>query len=129
MIYQKPTKDWRKTICIDFDGVIAKYNGWKGPSSFGKPIKGAKEFLKVIKGAGFKIVIFTLRPINKIREWLKKYNFIKPDLITSSKVPALVYVDDRGLKFDGCFDSLLNNLKSYRTHWEVKLPNSQSLIL
>ena len=33
-------------VCVDFDGVIAKYDGYRGDEHYGEPIKGAKEFLE-----------------------------------------------------------------------------------
>ena len=119
MAYLKPTKDWKRTICIDFDGVIAEYNGWKGPDFLGNPKNGAKDFLDRLKVNGFKIIIFTIRPKEKILEWFKRYNFHLPNFITNVKIPAFVYIDDRGLKFNGDFDYLFEELKNYRTYWEV----------
>ncbi len=117
--FMNPTKDWKETICIDFDGVIAKYDGWKGPDFFGKPKEGARDFLEKAMSAGFKIVIFTLRPGEKVLDWFEKHKLPLPKLITNSKVPALVYVDDRGLKFDGNFDSLFHEINSYKPYWEA----------
>ena len=120
MIFSKPTKDWKRTICIDFDGVIAEYNGWKGPDFFGTPKEGAKKFLVKAKSIGFKIVVFTIRPKERIFEWFKEHHLHLPDDITNTKIPAVVYIDDRGLKFHGNFDSLLEEVRTYKTYWEVE---------
>jgi hypothetical protein len=42
----------RPVLAVDFDGVIAKYDGWKGDKSFGDPIPGASECLKKIAESG-----------------------------------------------------------------------------
>ena len=35
----------KKTICVDFDGVIAQYDGFKGNDIFGDPIDGVQSCL------------------------------------------------------------------------------------
>jgi hypothetical protein len=37
-----------KHVCVDFDGVLAEYTGWKGPDHLGAPRAGAKHFLGII---------------------------------------------------------------------------------
>ena len=55
--------NWREKniVSIDFDGVLSIYDGWKGGDVLGDPIKGAKEFILMIKHSGFTPVIFTTR--------------------------------------------------------------------
>ncbi len=38
-----------KSVAIDLDGVLATYDGWKGADHIGKPIDGARAFLKELK--------------------------------------------------------------------------------
>ena len=59
-----------KTICIDFDGVIASYQGWEGADKFGDPVPGVQSALKVLRQEGYRIIIFTTR---KVTAALKKY--------------------------------------------------------
>ena len=87
-------------------------------SFLGKNKRGAKKFFAKTRSNGLKIAVFTIRPKEKILSWLKKHDFPFPDLITNVKIPAFVYIDDRGLKFNGCFNELLNEVKSYKTYWE-----------
>ena len=47
----------RKTICIDFDGVIAQYQAWEGKEKFGAPVPGVQSALKVLKKEGYKIIL------------------------------------------------------------------------
>jgi hypothetical protein len=107
-----------KTICIDFDGVLAKYGGWKGEDHFGEPIEGAKEFLEKIKSAGLDIVIFTTRNPDKVREWCRENDFPEPREVTNIKIPAPVYIDDRAIKFEGDFSKLISDLKDFNVHWK-----------
>lgn len=56
-----------KMICVNLDGVLAEYNGWKGLGHIGDPIQGAQEFVRKLQGlgagpgAGINVVIFTTR--------------------------------------------------------------------
>lgn len=104
-----------RRIMIDFDGTINKYsNGWNdGKIDEEEPFEDAKESIDKLKSLGFEIVIFTSRAskthninpsskelIQKIKEWLDKYN-IYYDFITAEKLPALIYIDDKGFRFTG----------------------------
>ena len=112
-------RDWvkEKIVSIDFDGVLAKYEGFKGPTVLGEPIKGAKEFVQNIIDSGFTPVIFTARKPKLIIAWLEEYEF--PDVeVTNMKYPSLVYIDDRCVKFDGDFSKLVNDLKEFKVHWK-----------
>lgn len=112
------TKKNAKVICIDFDGVLASYDGYKGEDHYGEPMKGAKEFLEKVKSAGLDFVIFTTRNSEKIKEWCKKHSFPEPKEITNQKIPAPVYIDDRAIKFDGNFAHLISDLKNFNVHWK-----------
>ena len=48
-----------KHVCVDFDGVLAEYDGWKGPENLGMPREGAAEFLQSIVDLGMKVIILT----------------------------------------------------------------------
>jgi len=109
-----------KRIMIDLDGTIHKYSeGWKDGTLYDEPFDGAKQIINQLKKDGFEIGIFTARlsketnvDITKqklmIEEWLTQ-NGIEIDFITSEKLPAEVYVDDRGLHFEGQWDKELYN--------------------
>ena len=49
-----------KSICIDVDGVLAQYDGWKGIFHFGDPFPRAVEFTKKLSEK-YRVVIFTCR--------------------------------------------------------------------
>lgn len=94
-----------QTIMIDFDGVIHLYSkGWAGGVIYDPPVEGAKEALTTLKNLGFRLVILTARQLPKSREaiegWLKQYD-IPYDDITNIKGPAVIYIDDRGFRFEG----------------------------
>jgi adenylylsulfate kinase len=97
---------YKKTICIDFDGVVAQYDGWKGVDVFGELMPHTKEALHELSLWGHRLVLYTTRlKTPALEEYLKKnkisYAF---DAIndnshnppeTSFKPIAEVYIDDR----------------------------------
>lgn len=101
----------KRTIAIDFDGVLHDYsNGFQGEDVFGEMIPGADLATQVLKKEGNTIIIFTTRPAtDALKKWLKdnniSYDYInenpKQPNNTSGKVIADIYIDDRGLRFDG----------------------------
>lgn len=102
----------RRTIAVDFDGVIHRYGkGWQDGSIYDEPIDGAREALARIHRR-YQVVIFTTR-VNPsmpghdrqweaMDGWLSRHGF-EPgehyDEITHVKPPALAYIDDRALHF------------------------------
>lgn len=95
--------DKRKTIAIDFDGVIHKYSkGFQGlDNAYDEPMPGTFEALTKLKSLGYVLKIMSSRPAPVIEEWLKHYQL--DGLITevsNHKFPATIYIDDRGFKFE-----------------------------
>jgi len=37
---------------------------------------------------------------------------------TRTKPPAIVYIDDRAIRFDGDYNRTINMLINFRAHWE-----------
>ena len=111
-------------VCVDFDGVLNNYTGWKGEDDLSTPREGAKEFLEKL-GNNFKIIIFTTRDTNKVEKWMQDNN-MPYDSVTNTKVGAMAYVDDRAVKFRGDFDSTLIELEKFHTYWELKEENTDN---
>ena len=111
-------RDWKseRIVSIDFDGVIADYDGWKGEDHLGKPMKGSINFIKRLLESGFKPVIHTTRNRNKIKQWLKFNKFPQIE-VTNIKYPSLVYIDDRCVQFKGNFNTLIKDLRKYDVYW------------
>jgi hypothetical protein len=117
----------RRRVCVDLDGVLAKYDKWRGVDHFGEPLPGALAFMK--KLAKFsEITIFTSRCSQdvlegsvitpgqlrvKVIEWLEKHDFPYTDVyIGQGKPRAAAFIDDRGVhcnpqKDNDAFDSAL----------------------
>jgi hypothetical protein len=108
-----------KHICVDFDGVLAEYTGWKGPDHLGEPRTGAAIFLENIVSLGFKVIILTTRNPEAVYDWAKKHGLLSLiDRITREKPPAVVYLDDRALCFMGNFAAALEQIKSFKPYWK-----------
>ena len=78
----------KKTICIDFDGVIHDYGkGYQSEDKFGAMIAGADTGTSVLKQKGWTVIIFTTRKkSDKLENWLKEHT-ISPT-ITSMRTPV-----------------------------------------
>lgn len=117
----------RKTIVFDFDGVIHKYSkGWQDGSIYDEPVEGIKEAINELhKTYDITVVSTRCRELSgqiAVQRWLDDHH-IEVDCVTSIKVPALVYVDDRGLTFDPAnVKDLVYQIKSFQT-WQDKSKN------
>ena len=110
----KRDKTDKPTMCIDFDGVIHSYtSGWKGLTNItDPPVDGAIAALYVyIKY--FNVAIYSSRSgqeggIEAMQEWLRKQDYAIVDYVLwpRNKPPASVYLDDRGLRFEGVWPSI-----------------------
>ena len=85
----------KKTICVDFDGVIAQYDGFKGNDIFGDPIDGVQSAMEVLKKKGFTIIIFTTRTASsKLKKYLND-NHITYDYINeNSHIPITRHIEN-----------------------------------
>lgn len=112
--------DYKPTVVFDFDGVIHSYtSGWKGPTEIpDPPVDGIKEAIADIRTAGYNVVVVSTRcgcpeGLQAIRLWLSA-NDIEVDSVTMQKPPAIVYIDDRAICFDGNPSGLLEQIKSFK---------------
>lgn len=96
------------TIAVDFDGVIHSYTTkWVDAATVpDPPVPGVIEWMNTMLDE-FTIVIHTTRAKElegrvAVRKFLKKHGFKDDEaLITAEKPAALLYIDDRGFRFDG----------------------------
>ncbi len=113
------TTDDRPIVCVDLDGVLNDYDGWKGADFFHPPRPGAREFLECLHTQGYRVVVFTVRWAPHVQEWLSRYGLAGlVSEVTDRKPPAHVYVDDRAICFDGDFSSALDRIGRFKAHWE-----------
>lgn len=111
-------KNKRPLIAIDFDGVMNKYKGWKGEKVLYKPQNNLLNFIrKVYKD--YDITVFTCRDVKSVYEWLEEYNIRDYVVaVTNLKPQAVVYIDDRAIRFNGDYEEVLSELKEFKTWWE-----------
>lgn len=106
------------TICLDFDGVCNTYDGWKGEDELFEPLEGLEEFLVELKARGYQIFVFSTRGPEKLAQWFYEHwldNLVDGFPIT--KPPAVAYVDDRAIGFDGDFGGVLDDLRRGTEPW------------
>lgn len=71
----------------------------------GPPISGALEAIQEL-ARDFRVVVLTAETeLDHIRRWLDHFGF-PPMLVTNVKVPAIAYIDDRGIHFTNWQDAL-----------------------
>ena len=105
------------TICVDFDGVLNNYTHYDENNCF-TPRPGAKEFLGKLNEK-FMVIIFTARSFPKVERWLRNYDLSKYVAdVTNIKVPAVAYIDDRGIQFNGDYNEILEQLKDFKPYWK-----------
>jgi adenylylsulfate kinase len=98
----------RPTIAVDFDGVIAEYDGWKGSDVLGQPRMDVITALETLRREGWKLIIHTTRANNIVGPYLKQYRVpydeinCNSDYVTGSTKPvATIYWDDRAFRYSG----------------------------
>lgn len=115
-------KEWieaRKTICIDFNGVLDMYQGWHRVGHEYPMRPNTKEFLQHLKDDGYTIIVFTAADVTRVKQWLMRNGLDEYiEDVTDKKVPALIYLDDRAINFDGDYDVAYKKIRNFKTHWE-----------
>lgn len=113
------------TIAVDFDGVVHYYReGWRDGSIYDVPVPGALKALDMLRET-HAVVIHTTRSPEQVAAWLRdrrvpavaesELGSVGPlvfwddrerILVTSRKLPAVAYIDDRGVRFTTWSDTL-----------------------
>lgn len=114
--------DKQPTIAVDFDGVIADYDGWESASAFGPPRGDVIEVLKVLRSEGWKIVVYSCRASEEIGPYLRENSVPFDEINQNSSSPArgakpvaTVYWDDRAFCYSGNAQKDLEKLRNFRT--------------
>jgi hypothetical protein len=102
------------TIILDFDGVIHSYPKWKGITPTDPPTEGAREAIIKLREQ-FKVKILSTRcteeaGVKGIEAWMIEYD-IPHDGVLRTKEKSSLMVDDRGYRFDGDWNALLEFVK------------------
>jgi len=118
-----------RTYAFDFDGVIAKYDGqFKGHDYAEEPIEEVIKTIRVLKERGNKIIIYSTRGNNFLKEYCNKYD-IPVDYFNENpniegenkgKPIATVYIDDRGLRYIGqSSEKLIKELEDFKPYRQI----------
>lgn len=107
---------------MDFDGVIANYDGYKGPGVLGSPREDVRLALHTLRREGWKIVIHTTRSWAEIESYLQQHDIPfdeynrNSDYTTGGQKPvADVYWDDRAVCYSGDATQDLERIRNFRT--------------
>jgi len=107
-----------KTIAVDFDGVVHAYSkGWQDGTIYDPPLPGALDALEALMES-YAVFIHTTRDAGTVAGWLSErgfdtlvdvegpkhpkrefWNDTGVLLVTDRKLPAVAYIDDRGIRF------------------------------
>ena len=126
-----------KTVAFDFDGVIHKYSkGWQDGSIYDEYNTEVIQCMLQLHASGWSVAIMSTRDPRQISDWwnnqgfgIEAIPFTKPVKFFSStkyigvfnqKIPAKVYVDDRGLKFNSSMGTaqLYDDVTNFKTYQE-----------
>lgn len=110
----------KKTVVFDFDGVIHSYtSGWKGETVIpDPPVEGIAESISKIREQGYEVVVVSTRcatdeGIRAVCRYLMG-NDIVVDRVCKEKPPAICYIDDRAICFDGHPETLLDKIINFK---------------
>lgn len=113
-------KNPRPTVVFDFDGVINSYkSGWCGVDNMpDPPVPGIREAITHTRAAGYTVVVISTRcstpqGLEAVKVWLDE-NRITVDDVRADKPPAVCYIDDRAICFDGDAGSLIEKIVNFR---------------
>lgn len=119
----------KKVICVDFDGVIHRYEGWLGKRIYNEPIDGVVGVLSKLRDSGWVIIVWTSRiELDCVYEYLQSYGIpfdhinYNPENVEQHCHPAKpiadVYLDDRAITFNGVWsEGLFNTIINFNPHW------------
>ena len=119
------------TVAVDFDGVIHDYKrGWQDGSIYGEFMPGAVAGLSRLMSE-YAVFVHTTRNRHQVARWIedrsghgiecvttvrllpwkrKFWNQRGVLLVTNRKLPAVAYIDDRGIRFTS-WDQALAELR------------------
>jgi hypothetical protein len=121
------------TVAVDFDGVIHRYSrGWQDGSIYDEPVPGALGALHALM-RDYAVFVHTTRSASPVARWIEDrtghgiecvtrvsllpwkqafWNTRGLLLVTNRKLPAVAYIDDRGIRF-GNWDQALADLERH----------------
>lgn len=114
----------KKTVVFDFDGVINSYkSGWLGAKELpDPPVEGIDGVIQDLRLKGFEVCVVSSRcehpgGMMAILDYLEKHKIVV-DNVVLHKPPALAYVDDRAVVFNGKTEGLVDQIVNLKAWWE-----------
>ena len=118
----------RWTVAVDVDGVLHSYvSGWQGADVLpDPPVPGAIEWLETIS-KDFDVAICSTRCETQegcaaVQDYLLRHGLPESVLgsltIRAGKPPALLYIDDRGWRFEGNNFPSVQDIHRARPWWQ-----------
>ncbi len=113
------TKKFKKTLLIDLDGVLNDYAGKYDADIIPPPKEGAHNLLEIL-AKDFAVKVFTSRNKKTAKKWLKDNDLSKyVQDVTNIKEPAYLQIDDRCIKFEGNYSSLLEQITNFKVWYRA----------
>ena len=136
------------TVAVDFDGVIHDYKrGWQDGSIYGEFMPGAVMALSWLM-SNYAVFVHTTRNAGQVARWIEDrsghgiecvtsvhplpwkrqfWNQRGVLLVTNRKLPAIAYIDDRGIRFES-WDQALAALRGDKPEPKTGLDRVQDAI-
>lgn len=125
----------RSRVCLDLDGVLARYEGWQGYDHIGDPLPGALEFAQELaevadivifssrcsqdQGGEYEPTVLSMGQLRiKIIEWLERNKFPYADVYVGQGKPRVAaFIDDRAVPCSpqsdkAAYDNALDSVRS-----------------
>lgn len=125
--------DYKPTVVFDFDGVIHSYtSGWKGTAEIpDPPVPGIGEAITKLRQLGYRVVVVSTRcstaeGMGAVRRFLRDNGIIVDDVMME-KPPAICYIDDRAIRFDGRPEKLVDQITNFHSWLEGPTRNDEPL--
>lgn len=114
----------KRCIAFDFDGVLAVYDGYRGPTVLGDPMPGVLELVTELIARGLEVIVFTVRDAGAVLDWLAEHGFPLLEVTNMKLGKVSVFLDDRAVCFDPiqmqvlAIDKYADYLCGFQPHWK-----------